>query len=272
MLIPHSASIWIKKKKIKAVDSLGVRINSHEANLKNLHFTWTAWEWVRTKKKNASSPVKKFTCNLTKHSSFLQVTISWDQKGWNHCPSTGSGLVHGAFKTDSAFTMLYSSSCEHSREEAKVAQTAAGVKLFPQVISALSIVAYDTCKLVNISSTVALMTVKACYFESNALNMTMHWLLHERSKTSVTNVSVITCAHSDLLTLRLELHKRFVLKDCPLNQDKTFCNSSFITSHDTSGEILPGFIFVYVWWLKNLNSFMVSFKFNSVRFDSILFV
>lgn len=67
------------------------------------------------------------------------------------------------YKTDRTSTMLYSSLSEHSREEGKVVQTPAGVKLFPRAISALSILAYDTCKLVNISSIVALMTVKACY-------------------------------------------------------------------------------------------------------------
>lgn len=80
---------------------------------------------------------------------------------------TGSDLVHGAFKnlhkTDRTCTMLYSSACEHSREEAKVAQAPARVKQFPWAISAQSILAYDTCNLVNISSIVVLMTVKACY-------------------------------------------------------------------------------------------------------------
>lgn len=84
-----------------------------------------------------------------------------------HQRRTSSDLVHRAFKnrhkTDRTSTMVYSSLSEHSREEAKVAHMPAGVKLFPRAISALFILAYDTCKLVNISSIVALMTVKACY-------------------------------------------------------------------------------------------------------------
>lgn len=80
---------------------------------------------------------------------------------------SGSDLVHGAFKnlnkTDRTSTMLYSSACEHSREEAKVAQAPAGVKQFLRANLALSILSYDTCNLVSISSIVVLMTVKACY-------------------------------------------------------------------------------------------------------------
>lgn len=94
---------------------------------------------------------------------FFRLLSLENEKRWN----TSSDLVHRAFKnrhkTDGTSTMVYSSLSEHSREEAKVAHTPAGVKLFPQAISALSILAYDTCKLVNISSIVALMTVKACY-------------------------------------------------------------------------------------------------------------
>lgn len=184
-----------------AVESSGAWINSHGTNLKNLHFTWTDWEWVTTKGKKHLL-LWKIHMQYTKHSSLLQVTVSWDEKGRSIIRELVQAWFMEPWKTSIRLLehplCFVHPSCEHSREEAKVAQTPAGVKLFPQAISALSILAYDTCKLVNISSIVALMTVKACYlcFESSVLNVTCHWLIAAWVlKTSVTNVSSIRFHH-----------------------------------------------------------------------------
>lgn len=133
-------------------------------------------------------------------------------------------------KTHSTSTMLYSSSCEHSREEAKVAPAQAGVKLFPQAISALSILAYDTCKLVNISSIVALMTVKACYLRlwkqcaKCDLPQTDCCMRAQnvRDKCFFHQVSSLTLMHTFSLwsSYSVSVQCSAVLKYCSFHQDK----------------------------------------------------